>query len=251
MSSPQFEQVVGAYLDSSISPGDLVWLRTEISLNDAARKAFLKKCRQHQATQYFMVQRTLPSGWGGLSDEDLDEGPSRIPAVSSDSSKSVEEKRPAASRKPLQSFKSVLEFAFISGLACVTIVLVLAWTDRHRLFQGQLKHDDWWKESTPQLHPHLHDANAVHLKISAADIAKAQPHEPGYNYLATRHLQWYLQLDKKTVQGKWGDEPPDYGIDFKALDQLYKRSLYNPEEFPHSLLDPDFMLDPESMSQDG
>ena len=58
MPDQRFERVVDAYLDNTISPGDLAWLRSTINLDDGLHKWFLKKCRQHQSTQYFMVQQS-------------------------------------------------------------------------------------------------------------------------------------------------------------------------------------------------
>ena len=40
MAKRRFEQVVEAYLSNSASPGDLLWLRTQISLDDEESLGF-------------------------------------------------------------------------------------------------------------------------------------------------------------------------------------------------------------------
>ena len=249
MAKRRFEQVVEAYLSNSASPGDLLWLRTQISLDDESRLVFLKKCRQHQATQYFMVQQTLPSGWGGLDESDLAEET----VHKTDSNEAVaspqKELGRGSKRKSTHGLRSVFEFAFISGLACVTIVVGLAWLDRARLFRPEsspsTSHLDRGFNESQSSEPY----ETVHIKIPRNSPSDEGGASGDQHYMSARHLEWYLRLDETPSQGQWSDIPSDYGIDFERLDQLQKRSLYSPNEFPHSFLDPDFMLEKPSSPQ--
>jgi len=250
MPNRRFEKVVDDYLANTAPPGDLVWLRTEISLSDQNRKIFLKKCRQHQATQYFMVQRDLPSDWGGLSEEDLLGEPE---AGRVEPEQSLPEPVPVRKSKPrpVRRLGSVFEFAAISGLACVTVVTGLAWLDRDRLFQEELPKLGGQEQSP--LQP-VYAADAVHLKIAHGSSEPGQALDTRQRYLSAQQFYWYLRLGETVQQGKWADLPTDYGIDFEQLDRLHQRSLYRAADFPHSLLDPDFMFEPvktDASSQDG
>ncbi len=250
MAAQHFEQVVDDYLSNSISPGNLVWLRSEISLDDECRNMFLKKCRQHQATQYFMVQQTLPADWGGIVDEDLPEYSES--ERESKSSQATEEGDGLAQTRP-PSFRSLIEYGLISGLACLTIVLGVSWLDRHRLFLDGT-HAEGGATGPPAYPKPEFAANAYHSRpngLVSQELVSENEEEGSSSYLSAQQLRWFLRLDELQPDGKWADEPTDYGIDFEKLDRLHRRSQFRAVDFPHSMLHPDFLLETRSSMPDG
>ena len=238
----ELERVVNAYLSNSILPGELVWLRSEISLNDECRKTFLRKCRQHQRTQYFMVQQTLPAEWGEMDGDDILEAPHELSEASvsgnivldnpSDSSPKNSEK---------WSLRDVLEYGFTTGLICLTVLLLASWFDRHRLFQNTQVKPVEPSLAFDSFRPD-YAVDAFHSVLMNNHQAAVDTTEPSDgHYLSTHFLRWYLQMEDQQYEGWWSDEPTDYGIDFEKLEKLHRKGQLRTDEYPHSMLHPEFL----------
>jgi hypothetical protein len=236
----ELERVVDAYLSNSILPGELVWLRSEIILNDECRKIFLRKCRQHQRTQYFMVQQTLPAEWGEMDGDDISEEPHVLSAsVTGDI---VVDNSPGSSPKnpEKRNLRDVLEYGFTTGLICLTVLLFVSWLDRHRLFQNkQLKTVEPSFESESFRPDYEVDAfHSVLINDHQTAFESTKPSDG--HYLSTKLLRWYLQMEDQQDEGWWSNEPTDYGIDFEKLEKLHLKGQLRVDEYPHSMLHPEF-----------
>jgi hypothetical protein len=239
----ELERVVGAYLSNSILPRELVWLRSEISLNNECRKLFLRKCRQHQRTQYFMVQQTLPTEWGEMDGDDISEE-SHILSEASVSGDIVLDNSPDSRLKNPEKWnlRDVLEYGFTTGLICLTILLLISWLDRHRLFQNtQVKPVEPSLESESFRPDYAVDAFHSVLINDHQTAIDTTEHSDGH-YLSTHLLRWYLQMEDQEGEGWWSDEPTDYGIDFEKLEKLHRKGQLRAEEYPHSMLHPEFLI---------
>jgi hypothetical protein len=243
MPTQELERVVDAYLSNCILPGELVWLRSEISLNDKCRKIFLRKCRQHQTTQYFMVQQTLPAEWGEMDDDDMLENPHILsdPFVSGD----IVRENPSVSspKNPKKwNLSNVLNYGYTSGLICLTILLLASWLDRHRLFQNtQVKSIE--PSLTIESSPPDYAVDAFHsVLINDYHTAVETTESSDGHYLSSHLLHWYLQMEDQQDDGWWSDEPTDYGIDFEKLKKLRRKGQIRADEYPHSMLYPEFLI---------
>ena len=239
----ELERVVDAYLSNSIPPRELVWLRSEISLNDECRKTFLRKCRQHQRTQYFMAQQTLPSEWGEMDGDDISEE-SHVLSDASVSGDIVLDNPSGSSPKNPEKWnlRDVLEYGFTTGLICLTILLLASWFDRHRLFQNtQVKRVEPSLASESFRPDYAVDAFHSVLINDHQTAVDATGHSDGH-YLSADLLRWYLQMEDQQDEGWWSDEPTDYGIDFEKLEKLHRKGQLRADEYPHSMLHPEFLI---------
>jgi len=253
MSDQRFERVVDAYLDNSISPGDLAWLRSRINLDDGLRKGFLKKCRQHQSTQFFMVQQTLSPDWGGLSPDDLDNDESTFVPIVHNSSEEV----PASVKKVGKrssrssrgwSIRGILDYSLLSGLICLAIVLGVSWMDRGRLYHREPSPGPGFNAAENSPLKMIYADNAFHSYLQKPQGLIIRGEESGgtsnWNFLSVKQLRWFFEQEDRLLESQWADVPTDYGVDFQKLDLLLNQSLFNARDFPHSI------LNPESLFQD-
>lgn len=238
----KLDRVVNAYLSNTIPPGELVWLRTEISLKDESSRIFLRKCRQHQRTQYFMVQQTLPSEWGGMDGDDILEEPQVLPENIVSGDVAIDNKSDSSPQNTKKwNLRDVLEYGFTSGLICLTILLLVSWLDRHRLFQKAQLDPVSPSTELESLGPD-YVIDAFHSVLINNHKFAVEEDGNGKHYLSTDFLRWYLQMEDQQNQGWWSDEPTAYGIDFEKLEKLQRKGQFRANEYPHSILHPEFLI---------
>ncbi len=246
MPDQRFERVVDAYLENSVSPGDLAWLRSRINLDDGLREAFLKKCRQHQSTQYFMVQKTLEPNWGGVSVEELkDDGSSNVEQNDPENPPADGRKNGPSAHSGGRSWRAVLDYSILSGLICLSIVLGVAWLDRGRIYHQEPNPNPGVNvhQGLSTTETYADDAFHTHLQTPSGGSNDKEPSDTiEASYLSVQQLQWFFQQGDCLMEGRWGDVPTDYGIDFQKLDLLFNQSQFQVSEFPHSMLNPTPLL---------
>ena len=228
MPEKDFRKLVDDYLSNRISPDELKWLRQKVATDDQCKKIFQRKCSQHQVSQYFMVQEAPPSVWqveanqedkSFIHQESEVDLPSYTEATSPDGTE----------RTPAFRLSSFLDFAFISGLACVTLVLLICWLDRHRLFSP---------ESTPDLNDKPEAVTTIVRQVKYPPGIYHHLHTPLYNppkpkeedlektWLTIHQLDWYVR----------NQYPQSVPLDTNKLLELQRAWDMPPDTFPHSII---------------
>ena len=231
MAEKDFRKLVDDYLANRISPDELKWLRQKVATDDQCKKIFQRKCSQHQVSQYFMVQEAPPSVWQvEANQEDTSyihqESEVDLPSYNQESSSSTQD---GTETEPAFRFSDFLDFALISGLACLTIVLLICWLDRLRLFSPESTPDLNDKptavttfirkvEYPPEIYHHLQTASIHSPQPTEEDLDKS--------WLTIHQLDWYVR----------NQFPQSVPLDKEKLHELQIAWDMPPSTFPHSII---------------
>jgi hypothetical protein len=230
MAEKDFRKLVDDYLTNRISPDELKWLRQKVASDEQCKQIFQRKCSQHQVSQYFMVQEAPPSIWQTQPEEDSSsvihlKNDSPLPSYDDESgSMGGDFNEPA----PVFRIRDFIDFAFLSGLACISFILLICWLDRSRIF------------SPPTLPPSDGDVQAIktimreleftpgvyHNLISPTNAPEDDESGNDKNWLTLNQLDWYVR----------NLFPQSIPLDHKKLKELQQTWELPASIFPHTIL---------------
>ena len=233
MAEKDFRKLVDDYLANRISPDELKWLRQKVATDDHCRNTFQRKCSQHQVSQYFMVQEAAPSVWQVDSEEEKEtkssihlDNEEDLPNYD-DQSFSTEMDEDETG--PAFQFRDFLDFAFLSGLACITVVLSICWLDRSRLFSPETTPD--LNLTPPAVRTFVRNVEypaGVYHHLLTPSIDPPQPVETNQEntWLTIHQLDWYIR----------NQFPQSVPLDQQKLYRLQRTWDLPPDTFPHSII---------------
>ena len=229
MPEKHFGKLVDDYLANRISPDELKWLRQKVNTDEDCRNLFQRKCNQHQVSQYRMGQQAPPSKW------ELEQVPEEpvssihMPAPETREDIGLEERLEDEIdlEVPTFRFRDFVDFSVISGLACITVVILVCWLDRNRIFgpnfpgyNGQTSIPEEATKTKMDFSP-----GAYHNLITP--VAEVQSgNTENRDWLNTHQLAWYLR----------NQFPQSAPLDLDHLEHLQQNWELHPETFPHSIL---------------
>ena len=227
MPEKHFGKLVDDYLANRISPDELKWLKQKVNTDDDSRKIFQRKCSQHQVSQYFMVQQAPPSNW---KQESVPEEPvASTIHLAPEIGQNEDEPLDTADHfeEPIFNLRDFIDFSLASGLACVTIVILVCWLDRAQIFSPEMslqveRHpvQDSQEGNTVQFSP-----NAYHNLITPTKLRDAGEPVRG-DWMGLQQLEWYLR----------NQFPQSAPLDLARMEFLQQRWELPPDMFPHSIL---------------
>ena len=240
MPEKTFGRIVDDYLLNRISPDELKWLRQKIATDEDCKLIFQRKCSQHQVSQYFMVQQAPPENWD-LS-KTGEEGPSLYLRKNETSqSKDIEDDLVSTSSPeeiiPTFRIRDFWDFAFLSGLICISMIFLICWIDRTRLFSPESPklYIEQSNVQTAKVRDLKFSPGAYHHMISPSIVPPTE--DSGLNklqWLSVNQLDWYIR----------NQYPQSTPVDLQRLSDLQKSWDFPPETFPHSILTHRAILNP-------
>lgn len=229
MPEKHFGKLVDDYLANSISPDELKWLRQKVNTDDDCRKIFQRKCNQHQVSQYRMGQQAPPSTWKQDVLPNEPESSIHLPAKETLDEDVHDEILVDESEYegPAFSFRDFIDFSVISGLACITVVVLVCWMDRNRIFSPDIPAYMTQQEKIQEAPQTSMDFSPgmYHNLITPSNLS---PDSDGgtKDWLNIHQLAWYVR----------NQFPQSAVLDFDHLEYLQQNWELPAETFPHSIL---------------
>ena len=231
MPEKTFGRIVDDYLLNRISPEELKWLRQKIATDEDCKKIFQRKCGQHQVSQYFMVQQAPPGNWDLEKMEEeghtlhlrKKDTPSIEDLEDEEMSPSLPEDVP-----PTFRIRDFWDFALLSGLICITVIFLICWMDRTRLFSPEtLNSNEQPNVQTSKVRNLKFPPRAYHHVISPTTKPPEEKFDSSNSqWLSVNQLDWYIR----------NQYPQSTPVDLKRLSELQKSWDFPPDTFPHSIL---------------
>jgi len=231
MPEKTFGRIVDDYLLNRISPEELKLLRQKIATDEDCKQIFQRKCSQHQVSQYFMVQQAPPENW------DLKEFGKDAPSIhlrkedkSTNENQDKEDLILSSSENstPIFRVRDFWDFALLSGLICITVILLICWLDRTKLFSPDApKHvPEISNVQTTKVRNLKFPPGAYHHLISPQNTPPVGGDRDDTQWLSVNQLDWYIR----------NQYPQSAPIDLQLLKELQESWDLTPELFPHSIL---------------